>query len=148
MKIKDLEEQIKKLNVEIRKTIVLSTYQEAEDLSGLDIDYENPDELLLLDEYSFIMAMLSDIQKRLNYLQLPVVCSGKLKKNAAGRYELDNSTGVYFTSGTAIEYLCDDQRYATPHWQISSIEYDGADYYIVDDKNTNLDGLEVRIRKG
>lgn len=152
--IKDIMNEVSELNLKIKQILHHSDFENYDDLSGLDIDRTNAEELFLTDELYGILDRLSDISHTLNYLDRPVKAEGRLYKNSNGRYELN---GHEFSSGCGIEYLADDDRHMTydesdeyvsvPYWCSSRIEHDGNDYYIVGaSKDLELEGLQVRYR--
>lgn len=152
--IKDIMNEVSELNLKIKQILHHSDFENYDDLSGLDIDRTNAEELFLTDELYGILDRLSDISHTLNYLDRPVKAEGRLHKNSNGRYELN---GHEFSSGCGIEYLADDDRHMTydesdeyvsvPYWCSSRIEHDGNDYYIVGaSKDLELEGLQVRYR--
>lgn len=152
--IKDIMNEVSELNLKIKQILHHSDFENYDDLSGLDIDRTNAEELFLTDELYGILDRLSDISHTLNYLDRPVKAEGRLHKNSNGRYELN---GHEFSSGCGIEYLADDDRHMTydesdeyvsvPYWCASRIEHDGTDYYIVGaSKDLELEGLQVRYR--
>ena len=153
--VKEIMTELSDLNVSIQKILYYSDFENYDDLSGLDIDYASAEELYLVDEFRSILDKLSDVSHNLKYLQLPIKSEGVLHKNNNGRYEFN---GIELSSGYPLEYLATDDwhmRYndngdyvMTPYWRHGRIEHNGNDYYIVgSDKDTNLEGLRVRIRR-
>ena len=153
--IKDIMTELSDLNVTIQKILYHSNFEMYDDLSGLDYDNTNADELFLLDESRDILDKLADVSHTLKYLERPIKVEGALHKNANGRYEVN---GIELSSGYGLEYLSLDDRHmryndnddyvSTTYWGYGRIEHDGTDYYIVGaDKDTKLEGLRVRIRK-
>lgn len=153
--IKDIMNEVSELNLKIKQILHHSDFENYDDLSGLDIDRTNAEELFLIDELYGILDRLSDISHTLNYLDRPVKAEGALHKNANGRYEVK---GIELSSGCGIEYLATDDRHCryndnddyviTPYWCSSRIEHNGTDYYIVgaNDLDT-LENVRVRIRR-
>lgn len=137
--------QASELQPGISRLLRNSTYNQYDDLSGLEIDYEDSEQLLLLDELRGIMEKLADVDYIIRYMSQPVVEAGRLRKNASGRYETES--GHYYCCGSPIEALVRDDRYEVPYWVKTSIEHDGRDYYLVGHRHVSLDGLVVRIRK-
>ena len=153
--IKDIMTELSDLNVTIQKILYHSNFEMYDDLSGLDYDNTNADELFLLDELRGILDKLADVSHTIKYLERPIKVEGALHKNANGRYEVN---GIELSSGYGLEYLSLDDRHmryndnddyvSTTYWGYGRIEHDGTDYYIVGaDKDTKLEGLRVRIRK-
>lgn len=124
-------------------------------MSGLKIDYQDNEQLFLLDEVRIVMEQLENVSNAINYLKRPISYTGILHKNQSGRYELEN--GYYYTSGSSIEFLCTDRYHETynekseeyeivPYWCKSSVEHDGNDYYIVGHNDILMENLQVRVR--
>jgi len=137
--------QVSELQQGITRLLRSSTYNQYDDLSGLEINYEDSEELFRLDELRGIMEKLADVEDAIRYMGQPVREVGRLWKNAAGRYETES--GHYFCCGSPIEALVSDSRYDVPYWVRTSIEHDGHDYFLVGHRHVSLDGLTVRIRK-
>lgn len=153
--VKEIMTELSDLNVSIQKILYHTEFEEYGDLSDLDYDNTNADELFLLDELIGVLDKLADVSHTVNYLNRPIKVEGALNKNANGRYEVQ---GIELSSGYGLEYLSLDDRHMryndngdyvmTPYWSYGRIEHDGNDYYIVGaDKDTKLEGLKVRIRK-
>ena len=143
----DLERVLKEaaaLSSEIEELQKLSSYHNYDDLSGLKIDYTDPEHLLLLDELRLIMEKLSDAKRHIDYLCKPIQFTGTLFRNSRGKYELKN--GHYYSCGSNIEALVSDDCRESPYWIRSRVEHDGDDYYIVGCKDTSLEGLTARVR--
>lgn len=132
------------LKSEISKLLLASTYKECSDLSGLDINYGDSEQLLQLEVLRDITEKLADIEATLNYMSLPVVEGGQLMKNAVGKYE--TSSGYVLHAGSMVEALIADGIYNVPYWSVDRVEHDGMDYCLVKNLNTPMDGLAVRIR--
>ena len=58
------------LKSEISKLLLASTYKECSDLSGLDINYGDSEQLLQLEVLRDITEKLADIEATLNYMNL------------------------------------------------------------------------------
>lgn len=165
--INDIINKISDLNINIKQILYQTKFEEYDDLSELEYDKNDKEELFLLDELYDILNKLSDISHTLDYLNRPIKDTGKLHKNSNGRYELkrmrepserseDELNGHEFTSGCGIEYLANDNRHmtynendeyvSTPYWCSSYIEHNGDDYYIVGALEVQLEGLLVRYR--
>lgn len=83
---------------------------------------------------------LREVAKLYEYLGREVLQTGTLIKLNNGCYGLSNSD-ICYRKGSFIEYF--DERYN--HFDISTVDYDGTDYYIVG-YPLPLDGTTVRIR--
>lgn len=145
-------DEIYKMLGETAKTIVQleqqSTYDKYEDCSGLFINPDNPDDMQKWHTLENIMDKLNDVRKTIQYLNAPVDYEDKLHLNGSGRYE--DSHGMEYTSGTAIEFLHpgDEEADIPSEWIWSRVEHNGTDYYIVGQSyDLRMDGLRTRIRK-
>lgn len=120
-----------------------STYEDYDDLSGLQIDFNDEEQLLLLDEFKGILDKLNDAKRDIDYLNRPIVYTGFLQKNSRGRYETGNKE---FTSGNGIEVLIYDNFYEKKRWVKTRVEHNGKDYYLIGHSDVSMQGLKVRIR--
>lgn len=143
--LKEVWAKTAEMKWKIDSLLRLSTYNDYDDLSGLEIDYDNPDELFLADELRKIMEQFQDIQDKLKYLSRPVKETSRLYKNESGRYE--TLCGCCYTCGSPIEALVSDNRHDSPYWTRASVEHDGSDYYLTGHKGVEMDGLTVRVRE-
>lgn len=143
--IKSILLQAMDLRPEIDRLLRNSSYHQFDDLSGLEIDYDDSEQLFLLDELRGIMEKMADVEYAIRYLSQPVLETGRLRKNASGRYE--TKSGHYYCCGSPIEALISDDHYDVPYWVLTSVEHDGVDYYLVGHRETSMSGLVVRIRK-
>lgn len=152
--LKDVKNKIIEFDWSIDRLLSLAKYDLYEDLSGIDYDDNDPEDLMLIDELQDMLSKLKDISHTISYLNRPIKKEGILRKTANGRYELN---GHEFTCGSGIEYLTNDGRHSrydenlnyteVPYWCASRIEHNGSDYYLVGAPNDLvLDGLNVRIR--
>ena len=64
--------QATSLQWEIRRLLRVSNFSQYTDLSGLEIDYNDREQLFLLDELRGIMEKLSEVDDALRYINLPV----------------------------------------------------------------------------
>ena len=74
--MKDLKKMLEETNglyCKIDSILKSSTYDDCDDLSGLDIDYRDGEQLFLLEELQAIMRNLDEVRGRLIYLSLPVI---------------------------------------------------------------------------
>lgn len=143
--LKGLLEKSINLNEDIKNILKYADYERYYDLSGLEINSSDPDELMLLDELQDVISKLSDVSNILEYLSKAILMTGYLVKNQLGRYELDNGKH-YYTSGNRIEaYIYDDYN-ESYKWVISTVEHNGKDYYVKGYPTVKMDGLQVRIR--
>ena len=153
--IKDIMTEVLDLNLKMKQILYHSKYEMYDDLSGLEYDKSDPDELFMLDELQKILSRIDEISCTLNYLENPIKTRGTLHKNKNGRYEVN---GIELTSGCGLEFLANDDmhcRYddndnyiSTPYWCYSRIEHDGSDYYIVGASDLDtLENVMVRLRR-
>jgi hypothetical protein len=132
------------LSIEIGKLLKTSKYREYDDLSGLKIDFDDAEQLLLLDELRGILEKLEDAKNDIDYLNRPVGKTSTLQKNSTGRYETEHKE---YTSGNDIEVLIYDKYRDKEVWVKTSVEHNGNDYYLVAYKKAPMQGLKVRTRK-
>ena len=142
--LKEVFSETNGLYCKIDRILKLSTYDEYDDLSGLEIDYKDSEQLFQLEELQSIMESLNEARGRLEYLALPVREVSRLHKNESGRYETES--GHYYTCGSSIEALVQDGYREVPHWVWTRLEHNAKGYYLVGYGNVDLDGLTVRVR--
>ena len=143
--INDILVQASELQSGIDRLLRSSTYRQYDDLSGLEINQQDSEQLFLLDELRGIMEKLDDVEEAIRYLELPVDEISHLHKNDSDRYE--TAQGQVFCYGHAIEALITDDRHDVPYWTRTRVEHDGAGYYLVGHRDTSLNGLVIRTRK-
>lgn len=142
--LSELLERAQKLNTDIKRLLKESTYLEYDDLSGLDIDYKDAEQLLLQEQLWKVMQELEDVSDRLDYLALLIKEVSRLHKNSDGRYE--TKSGQYFTSGCRVEALISDSFRMVPYWVRTSIEHNDKGYFLAGHQEVGLEGLKVRLR--
>lgn len=146
IKANEVITELKSISDRISKIAKMTGYVEYEDLSELDIDRTDPNDIFIERELRFMLETLGDIQGNIDYLALPVNLVGTLFRNADGRYETEH--GNYYTCGSIIEYLSHDERlHDYPFWRKSRVEHNSIDYYIPGEPELSLDGLTVRVRR-
>lgn len=133
-----------KLNQHITQFLKFSTYPEYNDLSGLDIDFHDGEQILIWDELRRITERLADVQEYISYLTRPVAEESRLSKGTAGKYR--TAKGHYYDCTSVIEALVSDEYHDVPYWTITSVEHNGKDYYLVGHKDIPMKGLRVRVR--
>ena len=99
--IQDIADQAAELRYAIRSLIRKSGYEAHGDLSALEADRQNSDQLLLLDELQRVMEKLADVEAVLHYLSLPIQDHDRLHQNETGRYETEQ--GQVYTCGNSID---------------------------------------------
>lgn len=155
MNINELLKSLSALNSEFAYLVKKTGINRYDDLSQIEADNNDPDQLLLIVELRRVMLNISDASDRISYLQKPIKGEYVLHKNSRGRYGCEAHE---YTCGNSIEYYAyDDWAYddlgGHYRWIISRVEHDGDDYYIVgsnsfssDGNNIPLEGLRIRIR--
>ena len=133
-----------KLNRSITQFLKFSTYMDYDDLSGLDIDFSDGEQLLLLEELRRITDKLADVQEYVSYLTRPIMEVSILRKGTAGKYR--TARGHFYDCRSSIEALVTDEYHEVPYWTRTIVEHNGEDYYLVGYKNLPMDGLRVRVR--
>lgn len=133
-----------KLNRSIAQFLKFSTYLEYNDLSGLDIDFYDGEQILIWDELRRITNQLADVQEYISYLTRPVIEVSRLRKGTAGKYR--TAKGHFYDCRSSIEALVTDEYHEVPYWTRTTVEHNGADYYLVGYKGLSMDGLRVRVR--
>ena len=133
-----------KLNRSISQFLKFSTYTDYDDLSGLDIDRTDSEQLLLWEEIRRITDRLADVQECISYLTRPITEGSILRKGTAGKYR--TAKGHYYDCHSNIEALVTDEYHEVPYWTRTIVEHNGEDYYLVGYKNLPMNGLRVRVR--
>lgn len=148
--LKDLFKELIKLNEDIQSIIKRSGADYCDDLSKLEINMEDSQDLFLWDELRAIVEKLSDVSIDIDYLSKPIRMEGYLYKNIHGRYMVKCSDyHREYTCGTVIEFYVEDEEdvyHENPYWCASIVGHDGDDYYIVGHRNIEMNGLKVRVR--
>jgi len=144
--LQELLTEAQALKTQIHSFLKSATYDQSESLDGLDINYKDPEQLLLLDEFKAITRNLGDAYQAISYLSLPIRSTSVLRPTPDGRY-LRTEDGHSYTSGDLIEALVEDEYKDVPYWTISRIEYGPEGYYIYGNKDVSLNGLKVRSRR-
>ena len=133
-----------KLNRSITQFLKFSIYTDYDDLSGLDIDFADGEQLLLLDELRRITDQLADVQEYISYLTRPITKVSRLRKGTAGKYR--TAKGHFYDCRSRIESLVTDEYHDVPYWTRTIVEHNGEDYYLVGYKGLPMKGLTVRVR--
>jgi hypothetical protein len=87
-----------KLNRSITQFLKFTTCTDYDDLSGLDIDFSDGEQLLLWEELRRITDKLADMQEYISYLTRPITEVSLLRKGTAGKYRTANegrTVGLY-----------------------------------------------------
>ena len=133
-----------KLNRSISQFLKFSTYTDYDDLSGLDIDFTDGEQLLLWEELRRITDKLADVEEYISYLTRPITEVSRLRKGTAGKYR--TAKGRYYDCCSSIEALVTDEYHDVPYWTRTTVEHNGEDYYLVGYKGLPVEGLRVRVR--
>lgn len=133
-----------KLNRQIIQFLKFSTCTDYDDLSGLDIDFNDGEQILIWDELRRITDRLADAQEYISYLTRPVTEVSRLRKGATGKYQ--TAQGRFYDCGSSIEALVSDEYHDVPYWTRTIVEHNGEDYYLVGYKGLPMKGLTVRVR--
>ncbi len=75
-----------KLDRSIEQFLRLSTYTKYGDLSGLEIDLHDGEQIFLRDELRIIVDHFDDVRDCIAYLSRPIVEVSRLRKGTAGKY--------------------------------------------------------------
>ena len=137
-------EEAFKLNRSIAQFLKFTTYPDYDDLSGLDIDFNDSEQLLIWEELRGITDRLADVQDFISYLARPIVEESRLRKGIAGKYR--TAKGHYYDCGSIIEALVSDEYHEVPYWTRTTVEHNGKDYYLVGYRDVPMKGLRVRVR--
>ena len=146
MTLTELFNQSGCLSEEIKSFLKKSTYSEYNDCSGLDIDFENADDLQKWDEIQRIACELEKSVNMIDRICRPISLGQKIHINSRGRYETADGTHEY-TCGDSIEYLSSDDFDERTKWKFSSVEARNGKYYIVAEPMLEMEGLLIRRRK-
>lgn len=141
-KLVNLLSKMNGLSTKIDELNSVSQYLEYDDLSGMDIDYNDPNELLLKTELIGIMEKLNDVRSTLKYLNSSILLEGQTFLNSQNYYELKGKDGKVYHCGDIIEF----KDPFNDCWTISNIGHNGNDYYIIGYKELSLQCLRVRNR--
>lgn len=137
-------EEAFKLNQSIAQFLKFTTYPDYDDLSGLDIDFNDGEQLLIWEELRGITDRLADVQDFISYLARPIVEESRLRKGGAEKYR--TAKGHYYDCGSIIEALVSDEYHEVPYWTRTTVEHNGKDYYLVGYRDVPMKGLRVRVR--
>lgn len=150
MNINELMKSLSKLNPELKRLINKTGIDKYDDLSEVEADFNNPEQLFLVEELCSAMQKIDEVSYTISYLEKPIKGEYVLHKNSNGRYEC---SAHEYTCGNCIEYYAYDNWNEHYRWIVSRVEHDGDDYYIVGSKSLSsdgnavpLEGLRVRIR--
>lgn len=147
--IKDLHEELKRLNGSIERLLKESKIREYDDLSGLAHNEADPEERLIFTECRSILDDLESVNSKIAYLNKPIIRRGKLQKLNSGRYALESwelSSGSGIEALVPCEYWENGDIKEGTEWTTATIEHNGQDYYLVGFPEVRLDGLTARMR--
>ncbi len=133
------------LGRDIESLVQLSQYNEYDDLGGVKIDRDDPEQRFLRDEMQGIIEALSDVQYNIGYLSRPIEEVSVIHVNYWGRYETEN--GTVLGNNSELEALIYDNDLQCYCWKKTRFLKIVNSYCLYDYANIPLDGLTVRIRK-
>lgn len=107
---------------------------------------DDPDDRYQRNMFALIEDRLSDVRRDIQGLFVPVVAEGRLIKNSSGRYEIEG-TDYEFTSGRGIEVLYTYYDDEPKVWIKSTVEHNGADYYLTNLTGVSMEGLRARVKR-
>lgn len=136
-------EESSKLNQSIRRLLRLSTYNKYDDLSGLEMDLTDPEQIFLWTELWRVMESLAYVDNLISYLNCPIQEVSRLHRNGQGNYE--TASGYCCCCGSFIEALVTDENHCGPYWTRAFVGHDGTAYYQLG-KSVSMNGLTVRVR--
>ncbi len=143
--VNTIYEKVVALGQDIKSLVQLSQYREYDDLSGVKIDREDPEQRFRLDAMQNIMKALSDVQSDIEYMDSPIEEVSIIHENNAGRYETEEGTELIHD--TELETLIYDDNYGCYCWKKTRFVKIVNRYCLYDHADIPLDGLTVRIRK-
>lgn len=141
--MKDLMKEARELERCISDMNDVSGYLKCEDLSMMDLDYNNPNELQMVKVMRHMMEKLDEIKSDLEYYRAPIETEGKLYMNGNGRYQLN---GQEFHCGDCLEVKVYNDLWERCEWVTTRIEHNGKKWYLVGCSGVKIDGLPARIR--
>ncbi|MEC0238242.1 DUF5348 domain-containing protein [Paenibacillus kribbensis] len=106
----------------------------------------DPQDMYLRRTFGGLEDKLSDVRRKLQGIHAEIVAEGTLRHNKDGRYEIEG-TDYYFTSGSSIEVLHSFYEDEPLEWIESTVEHDGADYYLTRLKGVSMNGLTARAKR-
>ena len=103
-----------RLSRSISQFLKFSSYTDYDDLSGLDIDFADGEQLFLWDELRRITDRLADVEDCISYLTNPITEVSRLRKGTAGKYR--TAKGHFYDCRSRIEALVTDEYHEVPYW--------------------------------
>lgn len=82
------------------------------DMSYLEVDYENAEQVFYSREINSIIEKIDDMVHRIAYLNRPIIETTIIHKNRDGRYE--TASGHEYSCGSGVPCLIDD--YGEQEW--------------------------------
>ena len=144
MNLKEFLQGFTHICKEINKQAISTEYHKYGELSNVDFNREDANDLFLNDQLTTIMVELDDIKRKIDYLNLPIKYESTLSQNTNNQYQ--TTRGDEYHCGSTIEYLYIDSLGDPAQWRLSRVEHKNGDYYILGNPNQVLEGLVVRIR--
>lgn len=81
----ELKREMRKLQDQIEKIMQMTKYRALKNLSAVEYDHTDPDDLKYIDEYRLALDNLSRIDHRLSYMNRPVSYTDTLILRPDGR---------------------------------------------------------------
>jgi len=142
--LKEVLAQATELNRSIEQFLKFSTYDKYDDLSGLEMDRNDGEQLFLREELWGIASKLADVRALIKYQSRPIVEESCLRKGLAGKYR--TAKGHYYDCRSVIEALVEDDYHNVPYWTRTVVDHNGKDFYLVGYEHVPMKGLRVRVR--
>lgn len=153
--LSDIMREVTELNVKIKQILYHADFEFADDLSEIEFDRTDAEQLFLVDHLRNILTNLEKVSNCIDYLSKPVSIEGILHKNENGYYEVN---GKRLPAGRGLDYLATDDYHCirnengefinVPYWRSGRIEHNGNDYYMVGaPTDIKLEGLKIRIKR-
>ena len=134
---------LKAVSYDFKKIARQTGFEEYGDMSHLEVDYDNAEQVFYAHEIHSIIEKIDDMAHRIKYLNRPIIETSTIHLNSDGRYE--TNSGHTYTSGSGIECLLVDED-GEQEWVWESVEYSDR-YYITCYGNPPLkSGMTVRLR--
>lgn len=134
---------LKAVSYEFKKISEQTGFEQYGDMSHLEVDYDNSEQVFYAHEIHSIIEKIDDMAHRIKYLNRPIIETSTIHLNSEGRYE--TKSGHTYTSGSGIECLLTLED-GEQEWVWASVEHNNG-YYITCYGNPPLkSGMTVRLR--
>lgn len=132
MNLQSLKEHLLKLDQLSESICQEAGYPQINNPPQIEWNPDDPDETMMYDEFRIILCHLLYIHRTLDYLQKPVIHSGRLHKDRSGRYTLDR---ISLKHGMPVEVYSFDHESQQHKWKLRYLE-----------SSSHLQGLAARFR--